>query len=140
MNRARTLLAAAGVLGVVWGSVPVRCQEPVSVDTAVTEPDFMKSGSTPSFPVVRVILTLGLLMGGLYFVKPWLKKMKWAGAPLAGGTGLDVVARAYLGPRAGLCLVQAEGRRLLVGVGADGVRLLADLGTPCAKEPERPRG
>lgn len=139
MKRSPTLLVVAGFLGVLWGSCPVRCQEPVAVEPSVSEPDFMKPDSAPTFPVVRVILTLGLLMGGLYFVRPWLKKMKWAGAPLAGGTGLDVVARAYLGPRAGLCLVQAEGRRFLVGVGADGVRLLADLGVPPATAPERPR-
>jgi flagellar biogenesis protein FliO len=140
MKQTRSLLAVAGFLGVLWGSVPVRCQEPVPGGPSVSEPEFMKPDSAPTFPVVRVVLTLGLLMGGLYFVRPWLKKMKWAGAPLAGGTGLDVVARAYLGPRAGLCLVQAEGRRFLVGVGADGVRLLADLGVAPMAEPESPRG
>lgn len=140
MTRGRNILAAVVLMGALGGSVPVRCQEPVPAGPSVSDPDFMKPDSAPTFPVVRVVLTLGLLMGGLYFVRPWLKKMKWAGAPLAGGNGLDVVARAYLGPRAGLCLVQAEGRRFLVGVGADGVRLLADLGGPASVHPESPRG
>jgi hypothetical protein len=40
-----------------------------------------------------------------------------------------VVARAPLGPGLGLALVEAGGRRLLVGWGKDGVRLVRDLGT-----------
>ena len=39
-----------------------------------------------------------------------------------------VVARAPLGPGLGIALVEAAGRRLLVGWGKDGVRLLRDLG------------
>jgi flagellar biogenesis protein FliO len=39
-----------------------------------------------------------------------------------------VVARASLGPGAGVALVEAGGRRLLLGVGKDGVRLVRDLG------------
>jgi flagellar biogenesis protein FliO len=39
-----------------------------------------------------------------------------------------VVARAPLGPGLGIAVVEAGGRRLLVGFGKDGVRLLRDLG------------
>jgi flagellar protein FliO/FliZ len=39
-----------------------------------------------------------------------------------------VLARAPLGPGLGVALVEAEGRRLLVGWGKDGVRLVRDLG------------
>ncbi len=45
-----------------------------------------------------------------------------AAAPVA------VLARASLGPGLGLALVEAGGRRLLVGWGRDGVRLVRDLG------------
>ncbi|MBK8575177.1 MAG: FliO/MopB family protein [Elusimicrobia bacterium] len=99
--------------------------EPVPSMSAES-PDFLKPESPPSFPVVRVVMTLGLLMGALYFARPLLKKTKWGGG-VTRGEGLDVLSRVYLGPKAGLCLVQAEGRKLLLGVGADGVRLLADL-------------
>jgi len=92
-------------------------------------PEFLKPEQVPSFPVVRVVLTLVLLVGALYFAGPLLKKTKWGGAPV-GGAGLDVVSRVYLGPKAGVCLVRAEGRKFLLGVSADGVRLLADLGSP----------
>jgi len=39
-----------------------------------------------------------------------------------------VLARAPLGAGLGVALVEAGGRRLLVGWGKDGVRLLRDLG------------
>jgi flagellar protein FliO/FliZ len=41
---------------------------------------------------------------------------------------LAVVAREPLAGAAGLALVEAGGRRLLLGFGRDGVRLVADLG------------
>lgn len=104
---------------------------PISTET----PDFLKPEPPPSFPVARVILTLALLVGALYFARPLLKKTKWGGGAPIGGVGLDIVSRVYLGPKAGLCLVRAEGRKLLVGVGADGVRLLADLGREPSETP-----
>lgn len=140
MKKGRGILVFVGLVGVLWGAVPGYGQEPAQAPPAVTEPDFMKPDTAPTFPVVRVVLTLGIILGGLYFVRPWLKKMKWAGVPSSGGNGLDVVARAYLGPRAGVCMIQANGKRFLVGVGADGVRLLADLGAVCVGAPEESRG
>jgi flagellar biogenesis protein FliO len=41
---------------------------------------------------------------------------------------VTVLARAPLGPGLGVALVEAGGRRLLVGWGKDGVRLVRDLG------------
>jgi hypothetical protein len=43
---------------------------------------------------------------------------------------VEVVARAQLGAGVGVALVEAGGRRLLVGWGKDGARLLRDLGAP----------
>ena len=94
-------------------------------------PEFLKPEPAPAFPVARVILTLALLVGALFYIRPLLKKTKWGGAPL-GGPGLDIVSRVYLGPKAGLCLIRAEGRKVLIGVGADGVRLLVDFGPESA--------
>ncbi len=39
-----------------------------------------------------------------------------------------ILARAPLGPGLGVALLEAGGRRLLVGWGKDGVRLVRDLG------------
>jgi hypothetical protein len=50
-----------------------------------------------------------------------------ARAPAA-PTPVAVVGRAALGPGLGLAIVEAGGRRLLVGWGKDGVRLVRDLG------------
>ena len=43
---------------------------------------------------------------------------------------LVVVAREPLAGATGLAVVEAGGRRLLLGFGRDGVRLVADLGAP----------
>jgi len=43
---------------------------------------------------------------------------------------IAVLARAPLGPGLGVALVEAGGRRLLVGWGKEGVRLVRDLGAP----------
>ena len=126
---------AAGFLaaGISAAERPAAPADPAAAVSAET-PDYLKPEAVPSFPVARVAVTLALLMGALYFARPLLKKTKWGGSPI-GGPGLDVLSRAYLGPKAGLCLVQAEGRKFLLGVGADGVRLLADLGAPSAEKP-----
>jgi flagellar protein FliO/FliZ len=42
---------------------------------------------------------------------------------------VSILARAPLGPGLGLVLLDVDGRRLLVGWGKDGVRLVRDLGT-----------
>lgn len=117
-----------GFVGAISAAVPPPSSTDAVAQEATESPDFLKPEAVPPFPVARVILTLALLLGALYFVRPLLKKTKWGGSA-TNGTGLDIVGRVYLGPKAGLCLVQAEGRKFLVGVGADGVRLLAELGT-----------
>lgn len=127
-----------GLLFSAWTGVAAVDQTVAVPDPApaisTETPDFLKPEAPPSFPVARVVLTLVLLVGALYFVRPLLKKTKWGGAPI-GGAGLDIISRVYLGPKAGLCLVRAEGRKFLVGVGSDGVRLLADLGAELSETP-----
>jgi flagellar protein FliO/FliZ len=50
------------------------------------------------------------------------------GARPAPAAPLAVVARAPLASGVGVALVEADGRRFLVGIGRDGVSLVADLG------------
>lgn len=64
---------------------------------------------------------------------------------LAPAAPVVVVAREPLAGGAGLAVVEAGGRRLLLGFGRDGVRLVADLGAPTgdpdsASPPARERG
>lgn len=47
---------------------------------------------------------------------------------------IAVLARAPLGAGVGVAIIETEGRRLLVGWGRDGVRLVRDLG-PHGSEP-----
>jgi flagellar protein FliO/FliZ len=47
----------------------------------------------------------------------------------AAAAPVSVVARAPLGPGLGVALLEVGGRRLLVGWGKEGVRLVSDLGT-----------
>jgi flagellar biogenesis protein FliO len=50
------------------------------------------------------------------------------GRPASAADPVAVLARASLGPGLGVALLEAGGRRLLVGWGKDGVRLVRDLG------------
>jgi flagellar biogenesis protein FliO len=50
-------------------------------------------------------------------------------APAQASAPVAVIARAALGPGVGVAVVEAGGRRLLVGFGKDGVHLVRDLGT-----------
>jgi flagellar protein FliO/FliZ len=52
-----------------------------------------------------------------------------------GPAPLAIVAREPLANGSGLALVEAGSRRLLVGFGRDGVRLVADLGAPGGRTP-----
>ena len=50
--------------------------------------------------------------------------------PDAGAEALRVVASRALARDAGLALVEVSGRRVLVGYGAEGVRLVSEIGAP----------
>jgi flagellar biogenesis protein FliO len=52
------------------------------------------------------------------------------GRPALPAAAVSVLARAPLGPGLGVALLEAGGRRLLVGWGKEGVRLVRDLGPP----------
>lgn len=84
---------------------------PEAASVAAEPPDFLKSESPPSFPVARVVLTLGLLLGALYFVRPLLKKTKWGGAA-ASGTGLDIVSRVFTGTQSGALSGSSGGTKI----------------------------
>ncbi len=81
--------------------------------------------------VLRVALALGTVLGVLW----------WLGRRLARGGGarrrtaaLTVVARHGLGQKASIAVVDAGGRRLLLGVSEHGVTLLAELESPAVAE------
>lgn len=78
----------------------------------------------------RAALALAALGAGAVL----LRRRARAPAPPA---PLTVLARAPLGPGLGVALLEAGGRRLLVGWGKDGVRLVRDLGAASAPGGDR---
>jgi hypothetical protein len=69
-----------------------------------------------------------LALGGLGW---WLRRR---GVPTPATALIDVAERRPLSRDAAVALLHVRGRALLVGYGADGVRLLADLGAAGGEE------
>lgn len=70
---------------------------------------------------LRMLAALALLGAAAWVVLRWRKHN------LRNRRDLCVLDRAFLARGAGVALVSVEGRRLLLGVSNDGVRLLTDL-------------
>lgn len=83
---------------------------------------------------LRVVVGLGAVFGALFFLHRWVTKRQ------TGGSGRErqiaVVARQGLGAKAGVAVVEAGGRRYLLGVTEHAVTVLDTLGAaPEASEP-----
>lgn len=72
--------------------------------------------------VYSLIIVIGILAVGLYFLRRFLSVR-------APGTSryMSVISRMALSPRASLHLVRVMNRRLLIGEGPEGIRLIAEL-------------
>lgn len=82
-----------------------------------------RGGDEPGSGFPIAVLSLLVAAGGTAF---WLRR-RAGGTARDGGARLRVVERVRLQPGRELCLIQAEGRRLLIAAGEGGVRLLARL-------------
>ncbi len=71
----------------------------------------------------RLLLSLGAIVGVLLAVRHWAQRGRRGSA----GPGVVVLARGALSRSAVVALVEADGRRFLVGAGDQGVRLLTEL-------------
>ncbi|MGN6741900.1 MAG: FliO/MopB family protein [Amnibacterium sp.] len=77
------------------------------------------------FLALRVIVSLGAVFGALFFAHRWLTK----GRPgKLRSKSIAVVARQGLGAKAGVAIVDAGGRRYLLGVTEHAVTVLDHLG------------
>ncbi len=76
-----------------------------------------------------------LAAGGIFAAAALVRRRAGDASRLA---PLTVVARAPLAQGAGVAVVEADGRRLLVSFGRDGARLLADLERPAARDVGQP--
>lgn len=76
---------------------------------------------------LRVILSLACVLGLLWFAA---RRLQGTGAVRRQkAAAMTVVTRQQLGGKAGLALVEVEGRRLLLGVSEHGVTLLTEIAT-----------
>jgi flagellar protein FliO/FliZ len=72
---------------------------------------------------LRVVLSLAVVLGLVW----WLARR--GGGARVKATTVQVVGRQSLGRRAGVAVVEVEGRRLLLGVTDQGVSMLTELAT-----------
>jgi flagellar protein FliO/FliZ len=72
--------------------------------------------------LLRVVLSLGGVVA-LIFAAGWLSR-RLQGRQLIGGRRLRCVETLSVGARERVVLLEADGKRLLVGIGAGGVRTL----------------
>lgn len=77
------------------------------------------------FLALRVIVSLGAVFGALFVAHRWITKGR-PGKPR--GKSIGIVARQGLGTKAGVAIVDAGGRRYLLGVTEHAVTVLDHLG------------
>lgn len=78
------------------------------------------------FLALRVVVALGAVFGALLFAHRWITKGRPGSKPR--NKQIEVVARQGLGAKAGIAVVDAGGRRYLLGVTEHAVTVLDTLG------------
>jgi flagellar protein FliO/FliZ len=78
------------------------------------------------FLALRVVVALGAVFGALLFAHRWITKGRPGAQPR--NRQISVVARQGLGSKAGIAVVDAGGRRYLLGVTEHAVTVLDTLG------------
>ncbi len=82
---------------------------------------------------LRVVLSLAVVLGLLWIIA------RRGGRGRVKATTVQVVGRQSLGRRAGVAVVEVEGRRLLLGVTDQGVSMLTELDVPGHRVTHAPR-
>jgi flagellar protein FliO/FliZ len=78
------------------------------------------------FLALRVVVALGAVFGALLFAHRWITKGRPGSKPR--NRQIEIVARQGLGAKAGIAVVDAGGRRYLLGVTEHAVTVLDTLG------------
>ncbi len=86
-----------------------------------------EAGGDPVVATFKVIAGLALVLG-LVLLLYALSRRGFGGFPSARAGRIKVVESRSLGPKKALYLIEIKGRELLLGVGAERVELLSDLG------------
>ncbi|MHB1400224.1 MAG: flagellar biosynthetic protein FliO [Trichloromonadaceae bacterium] len=85
------------------------------------------SAGDPFGSGLRMLGALGMILGLILLLYAGSRRgLRWL--PKARSGAIRIVEVRQLGPKKSLCLVQVRGRELLLGVGADRVELLCQLG------------
>ena len=87
------------------------------------DPSLVLGDATPSLWAAALRLAVAATVLG---VGAWLW-LAWRRNTLGPTRQLHVLDRAFLSRGASVALLQVEGRKLLVGISADGVRLIRDM-------------
>lgn len=81
------------------------------------------------FTVLRVVVSLGVVVGVLWFVQ---RRIGRTGNRRAAKAALSVVGRTSVGPKASVAVVEMDGKRFLLGVTEHGVSVLHTAEAPTA--------
>lgn len=81
--------------------------------------------AAPDLPLLKLGLAVAAVGALGWAVSSWSRRR--GNSRSEGGSRIEILARRGLGPRGQLALVSVAGRRLLVGMGGDPIRLIADL-------------
>jgi len=118
-----SLLGPLAVVLVLHGA-PAAVAPPIRASEAQT------FASPTVGPLLRMLAGVGIVCAAASGLAYWARRRRVA----LGGTNatIQVMAARSLGPRHRLAVVEVGGRTLLLGVGGDGINLLADLTDPIA--------
>lgn len=76
---------------------------------------------------LRLLGALGMILGLILLLYAGSRRgLRWL--PKARGGAIRIVETRPLGPKKSLCLIEVRGRELLLGIGAERVELLCQLG------------
>ena len=126
MKRLAGALAVALLLGLVPGEAP-------AADDA---PDVAAIPSATIQPLARIGAAVGAVGALGWGLALWARRRRSNGGDDA---RIELLARRSLGPRHHVALIEVTGRRLLVGIGTESVRLVADVTDGIAFEAELER-
>ena len=79
---------------------------------------------------IRMIIILGLLLGGLILALYVVKRLSGRGDGQTRGRMIRVLANTYIGVKKSVSLVEVPGCVLILGVTADRINLLAKIDDP----------
>ena len=79
---------------------------------------------------LKMVLSLGLVLGVLWLAYRWARRSLPAGATGARGRLIRVLGSQYLGVKKSIAVVQVPGTILVLGIGSEQINLLTQIDDP----------